>query len=121
MNGQVYRVDINRVIKLIKNDEIIPWVKASRPLLAGMYKNKCWCVLGTIPTSILSNTAYLWLWSAPDVPKIIFARHAKLIIPKLLTIYSRLECNCFSEDSARWLKSLGAMPIGPDLYAFWRK
>jgi hypothetical protein len=120
MNGQVYSATPEQVVQWI-DPEATPWIEASRPLLVGIYKGECGCILGTIPASILGDSAYLWLWTPPVVPKIAFGRHAKQVIPKLLTLYSELICNCFNPDSARWLRSLGAIDIGPNLLVFRRK
>ncbi len=119
VNGQVYTATPEQVAKWI-DTKAMPWVEASRPLIVGMYKGECGCILGTVPCSMLGDSAYLWLWNAPDVPKVVFARHAIKVMPKLLTLYSELICNCYNPDSARWLRSLGAVCIGPDLFAFRR-
>jgi hypothetical protein len=120
MNGQVYQATPEQVYKYL-GLEIIPWAQASRPLLVGIYNNRCECILGTIPTSLLSDSAYLWLWTAPVIPKIIFARHAIYIVPKLLELYPELICNCYNLYSARWLRSLGAVYTGPTQFTFRRR
>lgn len=120
MNGVVYQTTPEVVAEYMEPDAM-PWVQASRPLLIGIYKDECVCIFGTIPTSILGDSAYIWLWTPADIPKIAFARHVIRTLPKLLSIYSKLICNCYSSDSARWLRSLGAQQSGPNSYTFWRQ
>lgn len=120
MNSGVYVVTVDQTAEWI-DLKLMPWAESSRPLLAGMYQNQCVCVFGTIPTSLLSEEAYLWLWTAPELPKITFGRCARKALPKLLALYPKLICNCFNEKSAHWLFSLGAKPVSPNLFIFERK
>ena len=120
MNSGVYVLPVDQTAVWI-DLKLMPWAEASRPLLVGMYHNQCVCVFGTIPTSLLSEEAYLWLWTAPELPKTIFGRCARKALPKLLALYPKLICNCFNPNSARWLRSLGARQAEGSLFIFERK
>ena len=117
MKNGVYTVTLEQVSAWL-DPELMQWAKVSRPLLVGMYKGEYVCIFGLIPTSFLSDSAYLWLWFPHIVPKVVFGRHAAKTMPKLLALYGKLICNCYSPDSARWLYSLGATRISPTLFEF---
>ena len=120
MNGEVYNVTSHQAAMWLDLN-LLPWAEASRPLLLGFWQRECVCAFGTIPVSFVGGSAYLWLWNKPKLPKIAFARHAIKTLPKLLSLYSPLICNCYNSDSAHWLKSLGAKEAGTDLYTFERQ
>ena len=113
-------------VKDVIDLKAMPWAEASRPLCVGMWQGECLCIFGTIPTSLLSDSAYLWLWTAPRLAtaplklRIVFAYNAKGVIAKLLGEYGCLICNCFSDESAYWLRRLGATQTRPDLFEFRR-
>ena len=117
MKGEIYRATPDQAA-LFLDTELMPWVKLSRPLLLGFYGRECVCAFGTIPVSIMSGDAYLWLWNADDLPKIAFARHAIQVLPKLLELYPKLICSCFNDKSARWLHSLGARKTSETTFIF---
>ena len=119
MKNGVYTVTLEQVSAWLDPD-LMRWAKASQPLLIGMYKGEYVCIFGLIPTSLLSDSAYLWLWYPHIVPKVVFGRHAARTIPKLLTLYSKLICNCVSPRAAKWVKSLGAVQTDALLYTFRR-
>lgn len=120
MNGQVYRVSSNYATEHI-GLEAETWATNSSLLLAGIYDDKCICICGLIPTSLISDKAYIWFWAPTVIPKIVLGRGAKRVLNKLLELYPKLICNCYNADSVRWLLSLGAKQTGPNLYAFVRK
>ena len=121
----VYRATPEQVSKWL-SPEVMPWILESRPLCVGMYHGECVSIFGAIPTSMIcGDSAYIWLWVAPwvnDLPimlKVTFCRYARDTLRRLLCVYPKLICNCYSEDSAKWLISLGAKPHGKDTYAFY--
>lgn len=119
MNAQIYQATPEQVYDLL-GIQRFDWIEVSKPLLVGMYKDRCECVLGIITTSLLSDSAYIWLWTPPEVTKIIFARHAKRILSILLSLHSTLFCTCINAHSARWLRSLGATESSPTTFTFRR-
>ena len=69
-------------------------------------------VWGLAPTSLLSGSAYLWLYTTPvvDDHKFIFARYSQLFMEQMLDVYPEIRGHVVAgEDrSVRWLKWLGA-------------
>lgn len=90
----------------------IRFANESSPLLVGWYDRELACVLGFIPPTLLSDTAYLWcntFQAANDHP-VLFGLWARRLIPYALKRYPLLVGHC-NETSMRWLTSLGAKVI----------
>jgi hypothetical protein len=70
------------------------------------------CIWGLVPPSLLSERAYLWLFTT-DVAnehQFLLARHSQIIVQKMLEEYPILTGHCHIIDTRaqRWLKWLGA-------------
>lgn len=88
-------------------------------LWIGEINDKIACAWGLVPPSLLSDEAYLWLYStsAVDEHKFIFVRYSQRLIEEMLKIYPTIVgvTDAKASDSIRWLKWLGAKfgePIG---------
>lgn len=70
------------------------------------------CAWGLIPPSLLSNTAYLWLFSTDAVEdhKFLFIRHSQIEVKKMLEEWPVITgyCQASNQRSKRWLTWLGA-------------
>lgn len=84
----------------------------SAEVWTGYVDGKLICCWGLIPPTLLSNQAYLWMHSTPEVRnhQFILVRHSQRIIEKMLERYDRIvgDCRVGAADSIRWLKWLGA-------------
>jgi hypothetical protein len=84
----------------------------------GTIEGKIACIFGLAPPSLLSNSAYLWLYSTElvDGHKFIFARHSQRVMEDLLKVYPRIvgHCDPKSWRSIRWVKWLGGKFMEPD-------
>lgn len=62
----------------------------------------------------MSDEAYIWMQTMPAAKdhKLMVARHAKRVVARALELYPKIIGHCFYEDSARWLRSLGAKMTG---------
>lgn len=84
----------------------------SAEVWTGYVDGKLICCWGLIPPTILSNQAYLWMHSTPEVRnhQFVLVRHSQRIIEKMLKRYERIVGDCLVDaaDSIRWLKWLGA-------------
>ena len=110
MNGEIYRIDKEDLAGLTLQPEVLYAGNISSQMLAGFYRGQLLCIIGFIPRSFLSDEAYMWMQTMPEAkahPTMI-GRHARRVIPNMLKVYPKLIGHCFSPDSARWLKSLGA-------------
>lgn len=85
-------------------------------LWIGEINDKIACAWGLVPPSLLSDEAYLWLFStsAVDEHKFIFVRYSQRLIEEMLRIYPTIVgvTDAKAVDSIRWLKWLGAK-FGP--------
>lgn len=79
----------------------------------GLRDEEIYCVWGVIPPTILSNRAYLWLYT--DEEKVVerqftFIRWSQIAVKQLLEEYDVLygTVGSANEKTLRWLKWLGA-------------
>lgn len=70
------------------------------------------CIWGLIPPTLLSQQAYLWLYTTKIVEKhqFLFVRHSQRRMEEMLDEYPLIVGNCDANEkrSVRWLKWLGA-------------
>lgn len=71
------------------------------------------CAWGLVPPTLLSDVAYLWLYSTPEVEahKFTFVRKSQLVVEEMLELYPVIYgVTKVGEDrSMRWLRWLGAV------------
>ena len=110
MNGEIYSIDKEDLAGLTLQPEVLYAGNISSQMLAGFYKGQLLCIIGFIPRSFLSDEAYMWMQTMPEAKNhpLMIGRHGKRVVANMLTVYSKLFGHCFSPESARWLKSLGA-------------
>lgn len=79
---------------------------------AGFINGELACIWGVIPPSLMSNQAYLWLYTTDVIKEHQFTlvRHSQLVIEGLLEEYESIVGHAIvgSDKSIRWLKWLGA-------------
>ena len=110
MNGEVYQISLDQLKGLTLQPEVLYAGNISSQMLAGYYNGQLLCIIGFIPRSFFSDEAYMWMQTMPEAKNhpTMIGRHAKRVIAKMLGVYPKLIGHCFSPDSARWLRSLGA-------------
>lgn len=76
------------------------------------------CIWGMIPPSLMSDRAYIWLWTTDvaDAHQFILVRRSRMMMDEMLKEYSVLVGCCHVDDprAARWLRWLGAEFGQPD-------
>ena len=79
-------------------------------IIVGMYDERPAVYIGLAAQSFLSDNAYIWLivTEVGTAHPTLLARYSRGFISTALLKYPRLYGHCFSEDSARWLRWLGA-------------
>ena len=92
--------------------------KMSGEMYIGYVDEEMVCVWGMIPPSLLSNQAYLWMWSTEGIREHAFllVRHSQKEIAKMLELYEVIvgHCRVDRPDSIRWLRWLGAEFSNPE-------
>lgn len=83
------------------------------------------CVWGLMPPTLLSDRAYLWLWTCEKLKghEFTFIRHSQIAVEEMLKLYPFVygHTDVTQKRSIRWLQWLGA-EFGPPCggYAqFW--
>ena len=84
----------------------------STVIWAGFIDGRLACIWGVIPPTLMSDQAYLWLYTT-DVIKgheFLLVRHSQLVIDEILDLYPSIVGHAIigSDKSIRWLKWLGA-------------
>jgi hypothetical protein len=88
----------------------------------GWDDEKIICVWGLVPPTLLSDRAYLWLYTTQHLTSHVFhlVRHSQRMVQQMLKEFPELAGHCAIDQpkSIRWLKWLGAKfgdPQGPFL------
>lgn len=85
--------------------------KMSGHVRLGYVDDQLVCCWGLIPTTFLSNQAYLWLYTTPEVAahRFLFVRHSQRQIEIMLEHYEIItgHCKITAAESIRWIKWLG--------------
>lgn len=117
MNGNLRAISVSEMLSLWQfaddeRKETINFGSRSDPLFVGMYGNQVICFVGFIPASLLSDVAYLWMYSTPAVVdhKVMVGRFGRRLIKAARERYPRICGHC--SDSRLWLESLGATVTG---------
>jgi hypothetical protein len=86
----------------------------------GTVDGKIACLWGLIPPTILSWSAYIWLYHNGLIEdhKFLFIRHSQLQMKRMLTLYPKIAGDCVITNATgrKWLEWLGASfgpPEGP--------
>jgi hypothetical protein len=79
---------------------------------AGYVDNEIACVWGVVPPSLMSNRAYLWLFTTDVIKEhqFLLVRHSQVVIKEILKEYPVIVGHVLlgASKSMRWLKWLGA-------------
>lgn len=101
-----------------ESETLEQYLTFSAKLYLGSISGKLVCAWGLIPPSLLSDQAYLWLFSTEAVEehKFIFVRNSQRAVEDMLKEWPLITgyCDCANARSQRWLRWLGAT-FGPPL------
>jgi len=85
---------------------------ASTYMWVGTIDERLACIWGLIPPTILSNQAYLWLYTTDVIEEhqFVLVRHSQLVMETMLEQYSSICGHAVvgNDKAIRWLKWLGA-------------
>lgn len=84
----------------------------STVIWAGFINGGLACIWGVIPPTLMSNQAYLWLYTTDLIKEhqFLLVRHSQLVMEEILDEYPSVVGHAIigSSKSIRWLKWLGA-------------
>jgi hypothetical protein len=84
----------------------------SAHMWAGFVDDKLACIWGVIPPTLMSDQAYLWLYTTDVIKEhqFLLVRHSQMVIEDILKEYPSIVGHAMlgSSKSIRWLKWLGA-------------
>lgn len=85
---------------------------ASQVVYQGKIDGKVACVWGLVPPTIMSDKAYIWLWttSVADEHTFILVRNSQHMVQRMLEEYDSLigHCRIGDDRAIRWMKWLRA-------------
>lgn len=78
----------------------------------GLIDKELACIWGLIPPTLLSNQAYLWLYTTDVIKEhqFVLVRHSQLVVEEILKEYPSVVGHAVmgNHKAIRWLKWLGA-------------
>jgi len=84
----------------------------------GLIDGRLACIWGLIPPTLMSNQAYLWLYTTDVIKEhqFILVRHSQLVMEQILEVYPSVCGHAIvgNDKAIRWLKWLGAKFGEPD-------
>lgn len=101
-------------LKLSEGDrEVMNYCLAmTSTLYVGSIDGALVCTWGLIPPSLMSETAYLWLFTTPKLEehKFTFVRRSQIAVAEMLEEYPTIHghTNVASAQAIQWLRWLGA-------------
>ncbi len=97
-------------------ETLVGYLAQSHSKFVGYYEGQIACVMGLIPPTCLSTSAYIWLLHTDlvEAHKFLFIRHSRMWIADVLKLYSSIygHVDPTHPERIRWLKWLGA-EFGP--------
>lgn len=122
MNGELYQITVEQMGRLLAEADIELTIheratteyfaKYSDPLLAGMYGPELVCLVGLIPVTAVSSSAYLWHTPTNAVAwhKTKFGRYVRRWLHSDKIPYNQLNGHCLvvDQNGINWVKWLGA-------------
>ena len=83
----------------------------------GLANGKLVCIWGLIPPTLLSDTAYLWLYTTEAIRghEFLFVRHSQIAVKGMLELYPIITgiTKVGNDQTIRWLRWLGAKFLAP--------
>ncbi len=114
MDVEIYQVSFAQFAGMLGDREdrqvVLSAAKLCTEIIVGMFDGKPIAYLGLAPTTLLADEAYIWMIVTKEGQRhpLLLARYGKKTLVTLHLKYPRIYGDCFSEKSARWLRSLGA-------------
>lgn len=100
------------ILTLVEAETLEQYLTFSTSLFTGTIQGKLCCAWGLIPPTLLSDSAYLWLFATEAVEeyKFLFVRNSQRAVEDMLKDWPVIYgfCELSNLRSIRWLRWLGA-------------
>lgn len=126
MNAEIYQVSFNQFSAMLGDREdrqvVLSAARLCAEILVGMFNDKPLVYIGLAPTTLISSETYAWMLVTDEGTRhpFLLARYAKKTLETIQLKYPLIYGDCFSEKSARWLRSLGAEFVAETKFEFRR-
>lgn len=88
------------------------YLLASSSMWTGFYNDELVCCWGLVSPTLISDQAYLWLYTTPALAgrEFMFVRHSQIEIRKMLEKHPKITgyATVGADSSIKWLRWLGA-------------
>lgn len=112
MTVEIGRADAVDIRGLADADALDRCLTCSQLVYQGKVDGALACIWGLIPPTIMSNNAYIWLYTTEAASKhtFILVRYSQLMVEAMLKDFDALVGHCKIDDhrAIRWLRWLGA-------------
>lgn len=97
---------------------MLRWGRESYPLYSAQWGGDLLALVGLVPPTLLSDTAYFWCHETELVAqhKIAFGRRAHRLVAEMRQLYPKIIGECLTDSSRAWLQSLGAVFHSPTVF-----
>ena len=126
MDAEIYLVSFDQFASMLGDREdrqvVLSAAKLCSEIIVGMFDGKPLVYLGLAPTTLISSEVYVWMIVTEEGQKhpFLIGRYAKKTLATIQSKYPLIYGDCFSEKSARWLRSLGAEFVSETKFEFRR-
>ena len=122
--GRTSRQELSQIIATGLGDRLSPeeiahfnrYLQSSTSLWTGYYDGELVCCWGLVAPTLLSDRAYLWLYTTDALAgrEFAFVRHSQREVEKMLELHPIINgyATAGATRSRQWLKWLGARFIG---------
>lgn len=121
MKSEIKNPDRGEIMSLLRIDEeigkedyhkLLEMIDTTANLYVGFISRKIVCIWGLVPPTLLSNSAYLWLYTTERIKdhEFIFVRKSQIAVEEMLTMYDTVYGYTASNNhrAIKWLRWLGA-------------
>lgn len=114
MNAELFQISYSQFEKMIKGTRNEPKdlsaAKLASEIIVLMFNSIPMCYVGLAPPTLLSDAAYIWMIVTPEgeAHPFLMGKYGLPVVQTALLKYKTIFGDCFSENSAKWLKHMGA-------------
>jgi hypothetical protein len=123
---EIYLVSFDQFAAMVGDREdrhvVLSAAKLCAEIIVALFDGEPLVYLGLAPTTLISSEVYVWMIVTEEGQKhpFLIGRYAKKTLETILLKYPLIYGDCFSEKSARWLRSLGAVFTAETKFEFRR-
>lgn len=126
MNAELYQISFSQFERMVESlpskPQNLSAGKLASEIIVLMFNNTPMCYVGLAPPTLLSEAAYIWMLTTPEgeLHPFLLGKYGLPVVQTALLKYKTIFGDCFSENSAKWLKHMGAVFTSDTEFEFRR-